>query len=121
MSFHVPEKFRIIGGPLGSRKTDGNNGAFLVKFGVGPAFKVIASDGMGWDHVSVSLGNRCPTWPEMCAIKEMFWDAEDCVVQYHPPESDYVNNHEFCLHLWKPAKVDIARPPSYMVGTKAVS
>lgn len=74
----------------------------------------------GWEHVSVSVPteNRCPTWQEMCFVKSLFWDTGDCVVQFHPPEREYVNNHEFCLHLWKPTGYDIATPPSYMVGTK---
>ena len=29
---------------------------------------IIASWGGGWEHVSVSLRNRCPTWEEMCRV-----------------------------------------------------
>lgn len=47
-----------------SRESDGNNGAFFVPF-EGRYLKVICSDGMGWDHVSVSLENRIPNWREM--------------------------------------------------------
>lgn len=71
---------------------------------------------MAWEHVSVSLPNRCPTWAEMCAIKDLFWDESDCVVQYHPPKRDWVNNHPYCLHLWRPVGQEIQRPPSLMVG-----
>jgi hypothetical protein len=46
--------------------------------------RVIASDGKGWEHISVSLPNRCPNWREMCFIKSLFWDEEDVVIQYHP-------------------------------------
>lgn len=79
----------------------------------------IASDGEGWDHVSVSLPYRCPTWDEMCAIKGLFWDSEDCVVQYHPPESQYVNNHPFCLHLWRPLEYgEMPIPKTFLVGLR---
>jgi hypothetical protein len=70
----------------------------------------------GWEHVSVSLPTRCPTWAEMAFIKSVFWDADDTVVQYHPPESEYVNNHPFCLHLWRPIEKQIPLPPSILVG-----
>lgn len=51
---------------------------------------IVASWGGGWEHVSVSLPRRCPTWDEMCLIKDIFWDEEECVVQFHPPRSQYV-------------------------------
>ena len=37
--------------------------------------------------------------------KALFWDEDDCVIQYHPPRSEYVNNHQNCLHLWRPIGV----------------
>ena len=114
--FHVPEKYRFYqyGHAYSSTRADGNNGAFYVpKKNV--ILKCIASDGNGWEHVSVSLPNRCPNWPEMCYIKSLFWDSQDCVIQYHPPESDYVNLHKHCLHLWRPIDIDIPAPPNYMV------
>lgn len=68
-----------------------------------------------WEHVSVSLKSRTPTWAEMCWIKLMFWSGDDTVLQFHPPESEYVNNHEHRLHLWKPVGTSILRPPQWMV------
>ena len=119
MTFSVPNAMRYRMGPLATDETDGNNGVFFIKSRPGqPPFKVIASDGGGWEHVSVSLPHRVPTWDEMCAIKHQFWDDTDCVVQFHPPRSDYVNNHSRCLHLWRPVGVEMPRPPSWMVGVK---
>ena len=40
------------------------------------AIAVIASWGGGWEHVSVSLARRCPTWEEMCMVKDIFWGEE---------------------------------------------
>ena len=123
MSFHVPHRFRIRTGELGSDDSIGNAGAFFVPNRASREplpLKVIASDGEGWEHVSVSLHNRCPTWAEMAFIKGLFWDGVDCVVQFHPPESEYVNNHPFCLHLWRPTDHQIPTPPSLLVGFKAV-
>lgn len=69
-----------------------------------------------WEHVSISTQTRCPTWEEMCFVKDLFWDEEDCVVQYHPPKSDYINCHPRCLHLWRPIGLEIPRPPKILVG-----
>ena len=100
---------------------DSGNGCFKV-YVDGRAFLCVASNGGGWEHVSVSPRNRkrqsCPTWDEMCAIKDMFFLPEECVVQYHPPQSDYVNMHPYCLHLWKPTGVAMPRPPAIYVGLK---
>lgn len=77
-------------------------------------------EGQAWEHVSVSVhrDKRTPTWEEMCFVKDLCWEAEECVVQYHPPRSDYVNFHPGVLHLWKPIGVEIPRPPSICVGPK---
>lgn len=92
------------------------NGAGLLP---GPyrVLTVIFSDGEGWEHVSVSTPSRAPNWDEMCFVKHLFWDAEDCVIQFHPPRSAYVNRHPYCLHLWRPSGgAGVLVPPSWMVG-----
>lgn len=113
---HVPDQWRIRRGVLATTELDRNNGAFAVPTFKGVTLNVIASDGDGWEHVSVSLPNRTPTWEEMCFIKDKFWDPEDCVIQYHPPASTYVNCHLNCLHMWKPLSGGVPMPPTYMVG-----
>lgn len=65
----------------------------------------------GWEHVSVSLPQRCPTWDEMCFVKNLFWDEDETVVQFHPPKRDYVNTAETCLHLWRFAAGVFPMPP----------
>ncbi len=79
---------------------------------------VVFSTGGGWDHVSVSWPNRCPTWEEMCEVKKTFFHPEEVCVEYHPPESEYVNNHPFCLHLWRYQQPGMPMPPAWMVGVK---
>lgn len=78
----------------------------------------IVSDGMGWEHVSVSLKTRMPTWTELQFVKDLFWEDEEAVIQIHPKKSQYVNNHAFVLHLWRPTEVEIPLPPSILVGLK---
>jgi hypothetical protein len=113
------EDGRVGSGPYGSDASYGFTGAFFVQGPCGAELKIIASEGRGWEHVSVSLKNRCPNWPEMSFVKGLFWDDEEAVMQLHPPKSDYVNCHPYCLHLWKPLGVEIPLPPSIMVGPKA--
>ena len=76
-------------------------------------------NGMGWEHVSVSPGSAqrkcCPTWDEMCAIKDMFFSEDERVMQFHPPKSEYINNYPYCLHLWKPIDTEIPHPPMICV------
>lgn len=72
---------------------------------------VCGSDEAGWEHVSVSSykRNQLPSWEVMCRLKNMFWDKEECVVQIHPKESQYVhgvNGLENVLHLWRPVNGD---------------
>lgn len=124
--FKVEEKFRVKRGVMSSDSSFGNNGQFIIPH---PKIKdyffiTIASDGNGWEHVSVSIYSkrikvdRCPTWEEMCFLKGLFWDKEDVVMQLHPAESEYVNNSKNCLHLWRPVGIEIPTPNSYLVGIK---
>jgi hypothetical protein len=119
MTFRVPEKHRVTQGIGASDRSYGNNGAFLFPAAPGRArLMVSASDGEGWEHVSVSSPVRCPTWEEMCLVKDLFWRGDEAVMQLHPPKADYVNNHAFCLHLWRPTEGAIPLPPSILVGIK---
>lgn len=112
-------RWRIREGPLASTNKFGNNGAFMIP---GPDGKttlnVIASDELGWEHVSVSLRmeTRCPTWQEMCFVKDIFWNEDEVAVQYHSAKADYVNCHLFTLHLWRPVDASFPVPPPHLVG-----
>lgn len=134
--FHVPERARERAHPLlATDVSSGNNGAFHLE-SPEPGWRlfVIASDGSGWEHVSVHayrarqddvlglMGRRgapvlrTPRWSEMVFVKDTFWDAEDVVIQYHPRASEYVNLHPHVLHLWRPIGIDLPTPPMELVG-----
>jgi hypothetical protein len=109
------ERCRVLRGLQGTNPRD-PFGCFFISGPCGQMLKIIASSGdpsinIHWEHVSVSLENRTPNWKEMCFVKEMFWDDEDTVIQFHPPKSRYVNTHPYCLHLWRPIKETIPLPP----------
>lgn len=119
MTFKVPEQYRVTEGQMASDASYGNNGMFEIKHHkLRRVLTVIASDVRGWEHVSVSMPERCPTWDEMCFIKDLFWGPEDWAMQYHPEESEYVNNHPNCLHLWCPIHESFPKPPSILIGIK---
>lgn len=124
--FHVPEHARVRKHPkLGSNFTEGRNGAFLFD-SIEPGWKLftIAGNGDGWEHVSVHAVSRngrhqrVPSWREMCQTKYNFWDADDVVVQFHPRESDYINQHPYTLHLWRPIAVTFPTPDPELVGER---
>lgn len=123
--FQVPEKYRIAEGQMGSDASFGNNGCFALPSTIGNrVLMVIASDGMGWEHVSIHArqGRQAmiPAWNEMCYVKNLFWDEQDVVMQLHPAKSEYVNNHAHVLHLWRPTDTAIPTPPSILVGFKGI-
>jgi hypothetical protein len=64
--------------------------------------RVIVSATARWDHVSVSLPDRCPTWEEMSHIKDLFFEDHETVMQLHVPKSEHINCHSYALHLWRP-------------------
>lgn len=99
------------------RQTGEDGGRGWVKLGrslAGAAY-VVWSFGGGWDHVSVSYRDRCPTWDEMCKVKDIFFQADECCVEYHPPKKDYVNVYPYCLHIWRPQDAAIPTPPKIFV------
>jgi hypothetical protein len=115
LMFKAPEHLRRVT-PVYSDASHGNNGYFRAYINK-RSLLIIASDQMGWEHVSASLPDRCPTWDEMSRIKDLFWSPEDLVIQFHPPKTDYVNNHPFVLHLWRKSGTNdfCERPPVELV------
>ena len=113
------ERYRKITGEYASDPTYGSNGLFSVpSFDGKTIFTVIISDGLGWEHVSVSVStsDRIPSWEEMEYLKRMFWGLNDTVIQFHPPVSKYINKCKSCLHMWRKPGNEVHLPPSWMVG-----
>lgn len=131
--FKVPEEHRatlLSEHPLYSKSKE-PFGLFWIPYANGIVLYCIVVDGddeIDWEHVSVSVKKqasnalihleRCPTWEEMCVVKDHFWEEEDCVVQFHPPKSEYISQHPYCLHLWRKINTNFETPPSIAVGVK---
>lgn len=77
--------------------------------------RLIAANGDGWDHVSVSLATRCPTWEEMETIKRLLFHPHEVVIQYHVAVKDHINVHPYVLHMWRPHNVVIPLPPKDLI------
>jgi hypothetical protein len=92
------------------------NGSFTFKWN-GNVLRVIAASGGGWDHVSVSLRDRCPTWEEMEVVAHAFFKDDEVAMQLHLPAADHINHHPFTLHWWRPTSKlrKIPMPPKKMV------
>ena len=73
----------------------------------------------GWEHLAITpqpQRNKVPEWDVMCKVKDIFWDEEECCVEYHPRKSQYINNNEVCLHIWKPLNIELPEPPTILLG-----
>ena len=120
----LPEKLeagRVLSGYGASKPDWGVFGSFFIQGPCGARLKIVSSstmEGATWEHVSVSCKHRTPNWLEMCFVKDLFWTEDEWVVQFHPPKSQYVNHHPFCLHLWRPTHAELVTPPSWMVGPR---
>ena len=93
-------------------------GIFNIPLKTGITALAIADNGVSdpeWEHVSVSTSFRCLTWEEMCEIKDFFFNYDEAVIQIHPAKENYVNIHNYCLHLWKPKTKELPLPPPIAV------
>jgi len=99
---------------LRGQRGDNYNGAFITKID-GRGYGIIASNGGGWEHVSVSNGHHIPSWKVMSTVKDLFFEEWETVMQLHPAKQDYVNDHNNCLHLWRPLNERIPLPPKIFV------
>jgi hypothetical protein len=118
------EKYRVS--PKGYESKAGDRFGWFLWLRGKTQIRAMVTDGdeeHPWEHVSITVAyqngkkwvERDPRWEEMCWIKSLFWGPEECVVQFHPPESNYVNNHPHCLHLWKSKSGAFPMPPTICV------
>ena len=105
------DKSRI---PYRGSMGDSGNGAFELKVR-GEKYIVVASNGGGWDHVSVSHKHKIPSWRTMCEIKGLFFEDSEPVMQLHPAQENHINICHTCLHLWRPQRQEIPLPNKLLV------
>ena len=103
---------KLYGGP-----GDDKNGCFSLKSKIdGKPLLCIVSIDLGWEHVSVSRNDKCPSWNEMEHIKRIFFKDDEAAFQLHVPVKEHKNLHPYVLHIWRPMCGIFPMPPSYMVA-----
>ncbi len=100
--------------PLMGRMGNEDVGCFTMTY-KGAFLRIIACAAEGWDHVSVSLEDRTPTWDEMDHVKRMFFKDRETAYQLHVPVSEHINCHPNCLHIWRKHNFKMPLPPRIMV------
>lgn len=62
--------------------------------------------------VAVCGENRWPTWEEVCAVKQRYWEPEEAAVQFNLSIEEDINA-EYMILLWDAA--DMLLPPKEFV------
>jgi hypothetical protein len=52
-------------------------------------------------HFSISHNNFLPPWELISAVKRTLFPADVAAVMHLPELDSYINEHEFCLHVWQ--------------------
>jgi hypothetical protein len=119
IDLHKLNRFRCVDPSIVERYGgfgDRHEGAFQLPSPVdGQLLVVIASTGLGWDHVSVSRKNRSPNQTELDFIFRTFFETGESAMQLFVPQAEHVNVHPNCLHLWRPQEEGIPKPPRIFV------
>lgn len=57
-------------------------------------------DGKFWRHVSFSRKDRMPSYYDITDVKKYFVGEKRKAIFVLPAETEHVNIHSYCLHLW---------------------
>lgn len=99
------------------QRTDGGVLAFFLT----PEGQVGVSCGV-WNKVPylhasmVRSDGEMPSYADMCLLKEQVFGPRRYAAQVMPPESEHVNIHSKCLHLWGPYSAQDWPLPKFGAG-----
>jgi hypothetical protein len=79
--------------------------SWRCKYGRGKGLLVIADvsaklDGKLWYHVSYSRSKSIPDYEDSALVKRVFIGPDRWAIAVYPEDSNHVNFHPNCLHLW---------------------
>jgi len=60
-------------------------------------------------HLSIAHHHRYPTWDEIRDIRYVLVPDDVTVAMFLPPRGEYVNEHEFCFHLYEVETADVPK------------
>lgn len=76
-----------------------------------------------WKRIQVSLLNWWhqqlkvfPTWDEMCAIKDIFFNDDEAIIEIHPSDEYKIYEKDYTIDLWKPLNKELPLPNPDLVG-----
>lgn len=69
-------------------------------FRMGGCNVILSKQKAGW-HLSISKPNKMPTWEEVRDARYALIPDEATMALLLPPQSEYVNVHEFCLQMYE--------------------
>jgi hypothetical protein len=64
--------------------------------------QVCISKDAGLWHISISRKDRLPSYEELKDVRYQYLPDVPYMVQIFPSQEDFVNLHNYCLHLWEP-------------------
>jgi hypothetical protein len=79
--------------------------------GLAAIVDTLTIDGKQWRHLSVSRRSRTPSHEDMMLAADAFLDRDHVVLSIYPRRAEWVNLHNFCLHLWQPIGFDPVPDP----------
>lgn len=77
----------------------------------------IEIDGHKWLHTSYSRKSRTPTYEDTKFIKDNFIGKDKKAIMIFPAESEHINIHPYCLHLWVCLNGDVLPDFTHGMGT----
>lgn len=66
----------------------------------GKCYVMVSKDNGLW-HMSISRKDRLPNYEEIKYARYAYLPDDIYIAQIFPPTSEFVNAHQFCLHLWE--------------------
>lgn len=91
----LPQNWRIL-------RKDEDGAAYKSRTGLVVIISCcVERDGKNWVHLSVSKRKQYPSWDEFSQVKDLFLGSESLAIQVLPPRSEWVNDHNYCLHLYQ--------------------
>ena len=63
-----------------------------------------------WLHLSFSRADRMPDYADLQLVRRELIGTDRLSVQFFPAAEEYVNLHNFCLHLWAPWNFEVIVP-----------
>lgn len=89
---HLPDRFTSF---RWARTCEPRNNRLMVIAG-----GWVEADNKRWIHVSYSRPGKMPSYADLVLVKDRFIGAARSAISVHPPKSEHVSLHPYCLHLW---------------------